>query len=198
MANHYTPSPGSSAALAVAHLATLPPGATISGAELADAIGQRPGDLAACMAAPLKHGLIVAEHDAQDKRKRRWRLATDLELNLAALKLQQAQHQKAIEQHEERAEDRGQVVAAAATPGPMGLGWKPAQSLYAPPPEPDSAPASAVEKQEAPREQHLATRAWFSSDGQLVVETPELELVFPRLEARQVVRAICELGEAWA
>jgi hypothetical protein len=54
----YTPSPGSVAQRAIAHLETLPARTELSTAALAEAIGVPPNNLRACLEAPAKAGLI--------------------------------------------------------------------------------------------------------------------------------------------
>lgn len=207
----YTPLPGSVPARAVAHFKTLPDGAELCSAELAEAIGQEPALLAPCLQHARKMGVLVVARKLETGGPRGalfWRLGTAVD-QLQAVSALDAE--KAARRAEDAGETRADARAPSApTPGPQLLNWKPAQPLYPPPAEPEvpavkesltaeAAPTSRPEKINiAPREQHLVTRAWFSSDGQLVVETPELELVFPRLEARQLVRTIKELGEAWA
>ena len=54
----YTPTPGTVAYRAIAHLQSLPPGAEIMGAKLAEAIGREPSGLVACLAPAREAGLI--------------------------------------------------------------------------------------------------------------------------------------------
>jgi hypothetical protein len=206
----YTPLPGSVPARAVAHLNTLPEGTELCTAELAEAIGHAPSSVNACLDLARRHGVLMVRLGQGNgpRPPLMWRLGTALDQLQAA---QANAAEKKTQQQEHEAEKAQDVKPSATpTPGPQLLNWKPARPMYAPPAEPEvsaiqqdlkaeAAPTSRPEEINiAPREQHLATRAWFSSDGQLVVETPELELVFPRLEARQLVRTIKELGEAWA
>lgn len=58
MTRAYTPSPGSVAQRAIAHLETLPARTELSTAALAEAIGVQPNNLRACLEAPAKAGLI--------------------------------------------------------------------------------------------------------------------------------------------
>jgi len=210
----YVPTTGSVPARAIEFLQAMPEGSEVPSGILAEHLGQQHTALAACLEIAVKHGLITSRKETNSVRSvRLWRLGTEAEKAAAEAKLiekrQAAEKQRRQEIEEAKAHHR---LTPAPTPGPAGLPWKPAKPLYTPPPDEDEAPAtvkqdltpeptptSAPEKiNTAQREQHLASRAWFSSDGQLVVEAGEIELVFGRLEARQLVRAIRELGEAWA
>lgn len=208
----YVPRPGTVPARVIEHLRSLPPGTELTTKQLADAV--ETDGVAAYLQVVAAHGLLVRRKEgAGPTCPAYWRLGTPEEQEAAARTMPLAARPVISTTEDERAGDAAAKLAHAPTPGPISLGWKaPTGQLYPPPPEddepaavkpdltPEPAPTSAPEEiNTAPqREQHLVQRAWFSSDGQLVIEAGEHEFVFPRLEARQLVRTIRELGEAWA
>lgn len=194
----YTPLAGTVAAKAVRHLQKLPEGESISSAELAEAIGQPASCIVPCMEPARRNGLVVATQadTGGPKASLRWRMATDDEQRRALDAVADATKAAKLERRQDRAEDREHALPRAKPVGVATLNWKPPKpSLPEPEPEPEPGPRPAVV---APPERHLAARAWFGSTGELVIEAGEHEFVFPRLEARQLVRTIRELGEAWA
>lgn len=206
----YTPTPGSVPARAIAYLQALPEGTEVPSGILAEHLGQQHTAFAACLEVAVKHGLITSRKETTSVRSvRLWRLGTEAEKAAAEAKL--IEKRKAAEQQRREEVEPHHRLAPAPTPGPAWLPWKPARPLYEPPADEPEAPAVKQDLtaepapagiqpglNTGPREQHLVQRAWFSSDGQLIVEAGEFELVFGRLEARQLVRTIRELGEAWA
>lgn len=222
----YVPRPDSVADRAIKLLKDLPQGSELTTAQLSAKLGMKSAGLTPFFEKAEAAALLMRRKGgAGQTSKVFWRLGTSADQEAAAKKQLPDPAPDHDDLIDERAADKAARIAHPPTPGPVSLGWIPAKPLYEPPPEfrelataedcPAAAPeAPAVVNQQlttapaptstpeeiniAQREQHLASRAWFSSDGQLVIEAGEHEFVFPRLEARQLVRTIRELGEAWA
>lgn len=70
----YTPQPGTIPAKAIEWLRAQPPGAEVSSAELAEAIGADTSSIIPCLVTPRQHGIVKSSHRPGNKRLLYWSL----------------------------------------------------------------------------------------------------------------------------
>jgi hypothetical protein len=186
----YSPQPGTVAHRAVEHIKRLPPGTEIPNAVLAEALDQPAATLPSFLKTCRDKGLLIGRRCAQGRLH--WRLAQDpAEAAAASAAFTVPDEKGDAPQHAPVRLVVQQWPPISVLPSPEAHAELNAEARACLDEMPLGEPAPQ-------RERVLVKRAWFCSDGQLVIESAEHEFLFDRLEARQFLRAARKLGEAFA
>jgi hypothetical protein len=168
----YTTQPGTLQHRVVEHLRSLPPGAKVSTPDLVVLLDADPSCLAASLASPRKHGLLVAEQAKTMGRPMLWSLGTGAPQPAAA-----------DADPPVRSVTRAEVAEVPRVPlFPAGA----AAPAPAPKPRPlDITPAAIREVPPEPAKKAVRAAVW--SSGELAIETADETFVFDKDIAREVI-----------
>lgn len=178
----YTTQPGTLPHRVVEHLRSLPPGAKVSTPDLVVLLDADPSCLAASLASPRKHGLLVAEQAKTMGRPMLWSLGTGA-----------AQPAVADADPPVRSVKRAEVAEVPRVPlFPTVAVAKPAPAETKAAPRATEAPqaetkATKSETPAAAEPAKVAVRAAVWSSGELAIETADETFVFDKTVAREVI-----------